>query len=236
MKDVCVHILTRDGRYIIPVMLGLVPFVDKIIVFIDNRSSDNYKYDLKEISFHINSIEIKEVEVKNPFLDLIDARNKMLKMTTNKWIWIVDDDELYLYDDILKILSTLDENDDGYAFQAWSPWTLEKAHKATSRNWADRIFLNKDLKWEGFFGSEMLYSQEKHLWNQTHENIKKLPIRYIHFTHLKPQTWRKELKHERTADGKFLINMPIEIINKIKEVTKIYGYKENLPYVPRHKI
>ncbi|MEK6878816.1 MAG: glycosyltransferase, partial [Nanoarchaeota archaeon] len=195
MLDICVNTIVRNGEDTIGFCLdSVLSQVKRAIVTIDDRCSDRTPEILDQLARKYRNLEIDYFEIKNPKTDLIRMRNAQLKRTNEKYVWIVDSDEYYPLLDI-----ELKKN--VYAFQCWAVWNRTHTHKSSSKAIIPRIFRNKNIRWTGTFGKEKLTDKKPIL----------LPIRYVHFTHLKEDNWRKEMNQNRVADGKFLSPLPEDI-------------------------
>lgn len=214
MLDACVLTMVRDGEdYIGPCLRVVAPHVKKIRVAVDARSKDKTKTILAKLQKEFpGKIEFSERFVGRPIVDLVKVRNWLLDFK-EPWGFIIDSDEYH--QDVEKYSF---EGDNSYAFQCWAVWNKTHAHKSSSRAIIGRVFRNKgDLEWLGVWGKEKLCRGTEKVF----ENPTLMPYRYIHFTHLKKDKWREEMGQERVADGKFLVQMPpeiIKIINKIHHV------------------
>lgn len=202
MLDICVNTIVRDGDDTIEFCLGSVlPHVRRAIVTVDSRTKDNTPGILKEMQKKWGNLEVREFFIKSPMVDLVAMRNSQLAGAKEPFIWIIDADEYYPKSTIEKI--RFSQEFETYAFQCWAAWNRNKAHRSSSKPQIIRIFKNDGRRWQGRFGKETLI-QEK-------DRIRLLGLRYIHLTHIKKDGWRKEMKQERVADGKYLIPMPDEI-------------------------
>ncbi len=210
MLDICINTIVRNSEDTIRFCLNSVlPQVKRAIVTIDDRCNDRTPDIIQEMAREYRNIEIDYFEVKNPKVDLIKMRNAQLKRTYEPYVWIVDSDEYYPKLEI-------ELKNKVYAFQCWSIWNRIHAHKSSSRAIIPRIFKNNNLKWTGKFGKERLSEKEPTL----------LPIKYVHFTHLKKDNWREEMNQRRVADGKFLVPLPEDIKIIVKD------FYENMQNVP----
>ena len=197
MIDACVHTITRDGKYLEACLDAICPFVKKVFVAVDSRSS----------LFHIRprpNLRVWIFPVRNPYYDLVAMRQSMIEKTQEPWVWIMDDDEYYP-PDVIQRISQRVGSADAYALQSWPVWNPTQHHVATSKAWIPRIFRNKGLKWSGKFGKERLYMEDQLPYYE------RIYERYIHLTHMKHPLWRKEMGQEREADARRLGNNPSDI-------------------------
>ena len=217
MLNACVNTIVRNGDEFLELCITtILPYIKCVIITVDSRSNDRTLEIVKNLSIN-PKVKFSIVDIVNPKIDLVDARNKQLEAIQEEFGWIVDADEFHPF--VKKIVLG---NKDAYGFLAWSPWNKTHAHKATSKYPIGRIFRMKPtLKWRGKWGKERLYDEDKKVF----DNMELLPMRYIHLTHLKKEVWRKEMGQERVADGKHLSKLPENIIKILNE---------NLPNLSRN--
>ena len=220
MLDACVMTLVRNGEdYLEPCILQIVDKVSSVRITIDSRSDDNTRNIAYKLAEQYPSIKVLEFRVTDPLTDLVAMRNSQLSFTET-WGFIVDSDEFH--NDILKY-EFGDERSlaSAYAFQCHAPWPSRgKGHKASAKAVIGRVFKNKGvLEWKGTFGKEKLYRNG----DEVFKDATLLPFRYIHFTHLKKDDWRTELRQRRIADGRDLYQLPDNIIRYIHN---IHGERE----------
>ena len=216
MYDVAVNMIVRNGEDSIAACLEtILPRVKKAIVLIDDTSTDSTSAIVHRLSKKWDNLEVKWYPVREPLIDVVAMRNAALELIKEKWVWIVDSDEYYPEDTVWQI--ALADDCDVYTFQCWAVWNKQKAHCSSSKPRIPRIFRNDGRRWEGKFGKERLVRPT--------DRIKDLPLRYIHLTHVKNETWRKEFRMERVADGKHLIPMPLEAVKTVKQ---LYASMPNL--------
>ena len=213
MLNACALTIVRNGDdYLRPVIDRIAPFVSSVRIWVDSRSDDDTWYIARTLAQKYKNVAVKHFYVSTPLFDLVDMRNDQLTFR-EPWGFIVDSDELH--HDIEKYHFG---NESAYSFMSWSPWDMERGHKASQRAIIGRVFRNVGkLEWRGLFGKEILYRGEKKVFDEA----TLLPYRYIHFTHLKKDTWRAELNQQRVADDRALSPLPPDIINIIKNVNEL---------------
>lgn len=219
MLDITVNTLTRGCEFLYQSVSSVAPFATQYILGVDNRMEPKYVAVVNKLKDEFPHIEVIEYSILNPFKDLISARNDMLSRSNREYVWIVDDDEIYPLNQI-ELLKTYISKDVGYAIQCFAIWNKMMAHKATSKLWIDRIFRDpKSLRWHGIFGKERMYN-DKNEWMCSKRNfgIQRIPITYLHFTHVKEPTWRIELNKHRRADGRKLTKLPENIREEVRRI------------------
>ena len=220
---ICVHMLARNSDdFIRPCLESVLPYATRVLVTLDARSSDKTEKILYELSEKYKNLEITIVNVVTPERDLVKFRNEQIKETTEDWIWIVDSDEYYPRETTKEILeATKHSQYDTIALNSWALWNKEEYHVSTTRIPSARLFRkDSDMQWEGKFGKEMLYAGYIKLWDKDNvrEEVKVLENCYIHFTHMKKDSWRKEMNQERRADSRNLRRLPLLVLNEIKKI------------------
>lgn len=220
MIDACINMMVRNGEdYVEQSLMSVLPYVKRAVVVLDDRSTDGTKEILNKLKKKHFNLEVYSLEVKDPYVDLIKIRNFMLRQVQEKFGWIVDSDEVYPKEVIEGVAKTLARQNGvlAYGFTSWAIWNKDKAHAQTSRRPTMRIFRNfNGLEWVETFGKEKLKLGDINL---CYDYIV-LPYKYIHFTHLKSDDWRKELGFVRDVDGKALIELPEDIKIIIKDYVK----------------
>ena len=203
--------IVRDGDdYLYPCIAAVAPYVKKVQIILDSRSSDNTQEVLETLKHNFDNVEYSIYPVTDPARDLVEMRNKFFPFE-EKWGFIVDSDE-YHYG--AKGYEFWDSRP-SYAFLCYAIWSREKIHKSSSRPTIGRVFRNSPgLKWSGPFGNERLYDYGVPVF----DGAVLLPHRYIHFTHIKKEGWREEMKKKRVADSKYLSKTPEEIINIVDKI------------------
>jgi len=201
MKNVTVHLLTRGCTYLQPVVRALVPHVSKILIAIDHRATLETQIALDELALAHRNLALYTVSIRNPFVDLVAARNMLVVHTETPYVWVVDDDELYQLETIRMVEKTLERNPDAKAFalKFWDVWNKEQAHRAYSNIWTVRLAKKTEkLYWKGVWGKECLYDGEERLARKECAAVVQIPARYIHLTRLKGKSlWREEMGQTR---------------------------------------
>jgi len=213
MINACVNMMVRNGEDCVKQsLLSVLPYVKRVIVAIDSRSTDKTRHIVNELKLDWNNLEIYMFEVKEPFTDLVKCRNFLLSKITEPYGWIVDSDEVYPEWEMetIKLAKHI-----AYGFRRWSVWNETMCDRSSSQGPSMRIFKNlKGLEWIGIWGKEKLVLGEI---NFCYDYVI-LPQRYIHFTHWKNDNWRAEMSQKRVVDGRNLLPMPENIIRLIKNI------------------
>ena len=234
MLDACVQTIVRNGEdYLEPCILQVVDHVSTVKITIDSRSTDNTRDIVRRLEKQFpDKIEVREFRVIDPLVSLVAMRNSQLDFKET-WGFIVDSDEFHSEISNYQF-GHEDAPTSAYAFQTYTPWTMRgKGHKASDRTVIGRVFKNKGvLQWRGKFGKEKLYRGDEEVFKEDrskkefmerYRGMTVLPYRYIHFTNLKQDDWRTEMKQQRVADDRSLYQLPDNII---KIIHNIHGEME----------
>lgn len=213
MLDVCVNTIVRNGDdYIVPALESVLPYVKRAIVTIDSRSTDQTLKLVADLASQYKHLEYNVFLSAESGNGLVAMRNHQLARVKEKYVWIVDSDEIYPKD-ITQSLGRYLVGDDIYAFRCWAPINSDFANRITSNPTIPRIYRMKpNIVWRRSFGQERIHGRR--------DKITLLPFRYLHFTHLKKDDWRSELKQQRRFVGRHLLEMPPDIKELIKNYVK----------------
>lgn len=189
-----VNTLVRNGEpYIAKVLLSVLPYVDRVLVYLDDSCTDDTRVTLRELYSTHKNLEVKLFEHPDNMGDLTKIRNQMLEESTEDWVWIIDDDEVYPKEMVDKVLNAL-KTSSAYDLLAVRGWFLVgngMHHRARSKAWIPRIVRREGAVWKRAFSGEMLFNGKKRLWKS--EKMRKLSdIWYYHYSYLKPYSWRDE--------------------------------------------
>ncbi len=108
--------ICNGERYIRQVIKSTTPYVSKHLIF-DTGSTDRTLEYIKELQKEYPQIELHETPVNKKSiewdgnhlsLELTSVRNRMLELTKTKWVWQVDDDEIYSIQSIYTLAKGLD--------------------------------------------------------------------------------------------------------------------------------
>ena len=210
MIDACVNMIVRNGEeHVRQAIMSVAPYVKRVVVTIDHTSSDKTRGILQ--SLRLPNVEVDEYKVINPETDLVAMRNMQLGRVKEKWVWIIDSDEIYpshVMEGVAKYLE--DENAPlFYAFNCWTPLDSEYADSKSSNAVIPRIYrMHPGMKWYQLFGHERIHKKK--------DVVPLLPFRYLHMTNFKKDTWREEMNRRRRFFGKKRIVMPDDIKQLIK--------------------
>ena len=194
--------IVRNGaEFIKPVIEAVMPYVKRIKVGIDGRCTDGTMQILSDMG-----VEWTWFAINSPKKDLVDLRNLLLEKVQEKYILVLDSDELHPDCSFFSEVKDADV----YTLQCHAPWTKTMGHKASARAKIPRIFKNDGRRWTGHFGREQLHKPR--------DVVVDIPYRYIHLTHLKKDNWREEMNQRRVADGKSLYKLPDSVIKELNKI------------------
>ena len=209
MFDCCVMCVARNSEDYLDLCIRTVaPYVSSVKLTVDSRSTDDTWQIAVKLMKDFKNVQATVFKIENPKKDLVAMRNSQLSFD-EEWGFIVDSDEFHFDIENYHL-----GGQDAYAFQCYAVWNEIRAHRSSSKARIGRIFRNYGkLEWKGKWGKETLYRNNLPVFR----NPLLLPHKYIHFTHVKKDKWRKEMHQERIADDKYLFTMPDHIIRLVRE-------------------
>lgn len=219
MVEVATNTIVKNGAdFIGPCLEAVLPHVTRSYVALDVASSDGTSAVLFRLAQKYRNLHVMHYEIRgNPLEDLTMVRNALLQCTPEQWVWVVDDDEFYPDNEIRAILDELSREEAHiYAFPFWLLYDRERYHTMRSRQYAPRIFRNvSTMEWKGAFGKEML------VYNGFTPVLKPMPNRYIHFSFIKKNSWRKDFNRPYNIDGKRnLRKLPQDVRREVEKILK----------------
>lgn len=193
---ICSHTLVKNGMpFIDKVLERALPFVDRMIITVSEKSDDGTREALSEFLSRHNgrSIEIYTEDVKYP-ADLTEERQKQVDMTTEDWIWFLDDDDFY---PILTIKSALTWINSGVKLDALAlnPYQVldRKGYDSSWRNkWFTKFFRNKDINYRKPWPRDLIFKGDEMLYWRTNGRVVRIPDKYFHLSGIKDHSFRNE--------------------------------------------
>lgn len=225
MATIATHTIVKNGADFIELCLRqVIPFVDRVDVAVSRHSTDGTPEIIKRLTQEFPKVEMHPYS-EDDLEGLTKVRNRQLDRTEEDYIWILDDDEYYLLDDVQTIVneSLLDKHD-VYQFAFWLMWDCELYHVPRSRIFTSRVIKNfVGLRWDYPFGNETLFVKGIKV-DDEYFDIHQSPIRYVHFSMLKKNSWRKEYDKPYNIDGtRNLRRLPPDIRKEVKLICEKKG-------------
>ena len=90
-ENVCINMIVRDeGQFLEPCLRQVAPYVNRVLIAVDNRSVDNTANIVRRLANEFSNISVEFFDVgKNWQQDLLDIQNKQLKKRKpSKGMWI----------------------------------------------------------------------------------------------------------------------------------------------------
>ena len=219
-------IVKNEAEFIEPCIRQVVPYVNRILIGVDSRSSNGTKDIVDRLAKEFLNIYVEYFYLgENWQEDLVKVQNAQLKATTEEWIWSLDGDEYYPTYSIKRLIEHLNKDIyDGYAFKFW--YLVDKEHIYNRKQFVghlERIWRNKPtLYWKGKFPGTHIHDGKLYMWFRKTERVRRLDdVEYIHFSRLKKSSWRKDMEGIELYNGKYLKKVPEHIQT---EIDKVYGY------------
>jgi glycosyltransferase involved in cell wall biosynthesis len=162
-------------------------FVDEVdeVIIVDTGSTDGSWECAEEWQKLIPSkFRIHKFEMKG--FDLSEARNYAMSLCTGDWILVVDGDEIWTKEELIKVRKLI-SNTDEVAFRPLSVRPLNDFNHCEAGIWMERIFKNGvDIHYKGIYPSDLSYHKEIPIYLY----YKWPNIHYFHMASMKPMPER----------------------------------------------
>jgi glycosyltransferase involved in cell wall biosynthesis len=193
-KTFCSHTIVRNGQpFIGPVLEQVLPYMDRCLVTISEKSDDGTLDVLNNLKERYpEKIVIMFENVSEP-KDLTKERQKQIDMTTEDWILFLDDDDYWFPEDIEQLKSETEKDVDGFSCNPYQ--VIDYEHHDTS--WNNKYFLKwfrnqPGLNYRNDWPRDLLYLNNILLYWKVNPRVPKVPQRYLHLSYLKDYSFRNE--------------------------------------------
>lgn len=227
MVKIWSHTIVRNGEpFIGHVLRRVLPFVDKSLVTISEKSDDGSLASLFDLQAEFgNKIEIDTENVSKP-AELTTVRQKQLDKTPDGvWVLFLDDDDWWPKDQLLEMFELLNKNEDvdGYSV---SPWQfVNKEHY--DKSWDGRSFTKffkkqRGVHYKGDWPKDLIYKDEDVLYWRKNKRVPHIGKKFIHLSYAKGysfrnEEWAKEYEHNYGPGEKY----PENILPEIEKIWNI---------------
>ena len=211
--------IVKNGMPFIGLALRIaLPHVDQMIITISVKADEET---IKEVfSLRDPKVEIYWEDIKEKG-ELTRIENEQFARAKGEWIWMIDDDELWPEEDLLKVFSHFKEDIDSISINPFQ--VLDSKH----HEWSFRHkFLSKFFKRDGVkmgipFPRNMLFKHGKMLnWRKNSRTLR-VPYRYFHMPLVKEHSFRNESRWKQYAYKKNTpIPIPNDYVEKLNRMTK----------------
>ena len=205
------------------VLEQVAPYMDRMLVTVSSKSSDETLGVIKEVQLRYPKIEVAFERTMSPE-KLTKERQKMLDKTTEDWVLFLDDDDYWPSKSLESIISILGEDVDAYAVNPVQ--VVDKYFQ--DFNWRTKFFTKFFKNQEGVhyrkpWPRDQIYKNDEWLFWKKNTRVRKLGYRFIHLSNLKNHSFRDEAWAK-----KFKATMPNprpipEVFEE--DIKKIYEYK-----------
>src|SRR3990167_9718210 len=216
--------LVKNGMpFIQPVIEQALPYVNRAIITISEKSDDGTREVLERMARHNDKIELMYENVSNPG-ELTQERQKQLNRTFEDWVWFLDDDDWWSRESIEEVVELLNKEEDVDAY-SFTPYQL------INKSMYDMSWLNKSftkffkyqdkVNYRHPWPKDLIYKGDEVLYWRTNPRVLRVPIRFIHLSKIKKSSFRTEswAKNYLLGEGK-----PAPIPEELKpETERIYS-------------
>lgn len=202
---IAAHTLVKNGMpLIVPVIKNVVPYVDRCLITISEKSNDGTTEALQLLlSEFPDKIEIYSENV-GMAKDLTKERQNMLDRTTEDWIMVLDDDDWWPKASLEAMVKVLEEakDVDGFCVPGIQVLDKEYADYNWRKSYLTKFLRNQDgLWWRNPWPKDLPYYGGIPISLRWDEKAYKLPFPFLHLAEIKPYSFRKselKLKYQTT--------------------------------------
>ncbi len=195
-----------------------LPYVDQMIITISAKADEET---IKEVfSLRDPKVEIywEDIEEKG---ELTRIENEQFQRAKGEWIWMIDDDELWPEEDLLKVFSHFNEDIDSISINPFQVLDATHYEKSFENKSFSKFFKRDGVRMQIPFPRNALYKHGEMLnWRKNPRTLK-VPYKYFHMPLVKENSFRNEkcwVQYAYRKDNPVLI--PDEYVKKLKELTK----------------
>jgi len=221
------HTLIRNGEPLTKLIFkNILPFVDKCLVTISERSDDDTLASLQDLQSVYRDKMVIDTENTQIPAQLTQVRQKMLDATPkDTWVLFLDDDDYWSVEQLKEMKNLLKRNEDvdGYSLNPYQ--VIDKTRY--DHSWRNKYFLkwfkNQDgIHYKGAWPRDLVYKGDELLYWRKNPRVPRLLTRYFHLSYIKRWSFRREpwAKEYAMAVGR-IAPYPKELQ---KELTKIFKY------------
>lgn len=214
--------IVKNGKPFIGLVLKQVlPFVDRMVVTISEKSSDGTVEEVCGLAKGSEKIVILRENVSN-LGELTGVRQNQITMSKEAdWIFFLDDDDFWPQDSLESCIQAMKQaGDDVDAFSVNPHQVLSKDFE--DANWINRkyftkFFRNIDINYRHPWPRDLIYKGDELLYHKSNPRDKILPFKFWHLAAVKGYSFRKnDLKSFNDLEGKLVkldAELPKEIAN-----------------------
>lgn len=184
------HTIVKNGMpFIEPVLRQVIPFANRCLVTISDRSNDGTIAVLRKLVKEFpDKIMIYHENVVKPS-DLTQERQKLLDYTTEDWVLFLDSDDLWPTESLKYVLSRLNEDVDAFAFNPHQMVDWGREDISWKYKWFTKWFRKQEgVHYRKPWPSDLIYKGDEMLYWRKNKRVMRLPVRYFHVAKL--MNWR----------------------------------------------
>ena len=194
MKTFCSHTLIKNGQpFIGPVLEQVIPYANRCLVTISQRSNDGTLRVLKDLEEKYPKKVILDYENVSEPKDLTIERQKQIDKSYEDWILFLDDDDYWFPEDIKSIMEKFDADVDGYSVRPLQ--VIDYKHH--DHSWRYKYFLKwfknqPGLNYQRGWPRDLLFLRDTPLYWRDNPRVPRQTDHYLHLSYLKYYSFRKE--------------------------------------------
>ncbi len=180
--------------YIGRVLRAVAPYMDHMIVTSSIHSDQETIDEIQKVAAEFpGKMFIAQEDVSDPS-ELTQVRQDQVDRTYTDWFLVLDDDNLWLPEQLELCLAELDKDPEVMAFSVEVRQVIDENHHDSS--WHKKSFSdfirNKDIEWQGNWPKDLAHDKDGALYHKTHPYVKRLPYWHYHLSYVKDWTFRKD--------------------------------------------
>lgn len=213
--------VVKNGMPFVPLIIRqALPFVDRAIITISEKSSDGTKEALLELQAKNPKIEIFYENVASQG-ELTAVEQHQIDISKTDWIWFLSDDDYWEPQEIEKCLLELEDDIDGLSVNPYQ--ILGPEHEDSSWigcKYFTKFFRKKGANYRGNWPNEMIYMDDTLLYHKTNPRDKAVPHKFFHLAEVKNYSFRNhdltEYKYRTGSPSPLSSKLPKDILTILK--------------------
>ncbi|KKN59590.1 hypothetical protein LCGC14_0540530 [marine sediment metagenome] len=213
------NMVLKNGMPFIGKVLRIaLPYVDQMIITISVKADEatiKEVFSIKDPKIEIYWEDIKEMG------ELTRINNDNLARSKGEWIWLLDDDDLWPEEDLLKVFSHFDEDIDAISVNPFQVIDSKYYEKSFESKFLSKFYRREGTEWRTPWPRLAPYRHGRMLnWRRNPRTLV-VPYKYFHMPLVKEHSFRDEpkwVRYKYKRDNPVL--MPDEYIKKLNKITK----------------
>ena len=185
IKLSCYMVIKDEERFVEYAIKSVIHDIDELII-VDTGSTDKTfpiaEYWQKQVP---SKIKLYKFEIKG--YDLSEVRNYAMSLCTGDWILIVDGDEVWTKEELVKVKKVISNAGDKIGFRPLSVRPLISFNKCEYGIYMERIYKNRiDIEYKGIYPSDLMHHKEIPIYLY----VDWVDIHYFHLASMKAEQQR----------------------------------------------